>query len=76
MADILLRGLPDDVVAGLDRRAARLGISRAELIRRALTVAASSGGIEVAVADLRRCSAALDDLADPEELAAAGSGPG
>lgn len=73
VADILLRGLPDDVVEGLDRRAARLGVSRAELIRRELTAVVAADGTEVAVADLIRCSAALADLADPEVMAAAWS---
>ena len=34
MPDVLVRDVPDDVVAALDARAARLGISRNEYLRR------------------------------------------
>ena len=71
MGDILLRGLPDDVVGGLDRRAARLGLSRAELIRRELTAVAAVATSDVSVADLVRCGEVFGDLADPEVMDAA-----
>ena len=36
MSDVLIRDIPDDVLAGLDARAAELGLSRVEYIRRRL----------------------------------------
>lgn len=37
--DLLIRDVPDDVVAALDAEAKRLGTSRAEVIRRTLSQA-------------------------------------
>ena len=34
VSDVLIRDLPDDVLAGIDARAAELGLSRVEDIRR------------------------------------------
>jgi plasmid stability protein len=36
MTDILVRDVPEDVVAALEARAARLGLSRSEFLRRRL----------------------------------------
>ena len=36
MTDILVRDVPDDVVSALDARAAKLGLSRTEFLRRRL----------------------------------------
>jgi len=36
MADILIRDVSDDLVAAIDAKAARVGLSRAEYLRRAL----------------------------------------
>ena len=36
MADVLIRDIPDDVIAALDAHAARLGLSRSEYVRRRL----------------------------------------
>jgi plasmid stability protein len=36
MTDILIRNVPDDVVAGIDAQAAALGLSRVEFVRRQL----------------------------------------
>lgn len=46
MADVLIRDIPEDVLAEVDAHAARLGLSRAEYIRRRLTAdaAVSSSG--------------------------------
>ena len=73
MVDILLRGVPEDVVRGLDRRAGQLGISRAELLRRELAVAARSSSAVTTVADLARCAEAFADLADDDVMGAAWS---
>jgi plasmid stability protein len=36
MADIIVRGVPDEVVSSLDARASRLGLSRSDYVRRCL----------------------------------------
>jgi hypothetical protein len=58
-------------VRGLDRRAARLGLSRAELIRRELAALAAADVTSLTVGDLVRCGDVLGDLADPGVMDAA-----
>jgi plasmid stability protein len=36
MADILIRDIPEEVIAAIDARAKRVGLSRTEYLRRAL----------------------------------------
>ena len=36
MTDVLVRDVPDDVLAAIDTRAAHLGLSRSEYVRRRL----------------------------------------
>ena len=36
MTDMLIRDVPDDVLAAVDARAVRLGLSRSEYVRRRL----------------------------------------
>ena len=62
MADVLIRDVPDAVLAGVDAHAARLGISRVEYIRRRLAADAASAGASVSVHDLREFA---DRFADP-----------
>lgn len=68
MADILIRDLPDDVVAAIDAKARRVGLSRAEYIRRTLTRERGSGDRATSVEDLRFFAEAFGDLADPDVL--------
>ena len=49
MTDMLIRDLPDEVVAALDAQAERLGISRSEYVRRRLTQDAVTSGATVAL---------------------------
>jgi plasmid stability protein len=65
MSDVLIRDIPDDVLAGLDAHAVRLGISRSEYIRRRLTQAASTTAVPVSVPDLRAFAEQFADLIDP-----------
>lgn len=70
MKDVLVRDVPDEVVALLDARAARLGLSRSEYLRRRLAqdaVAARSAS----VADLRRFAETFTDLSDPDVMRSA-----
>lgn len=65
MSDLLIRGVPDDVLAAIDARAVRLGLSRTEYLRRRLAQDAVAGRGRVHVKDLARFSATFSDLADP-----------
>jgi plasmid stability protein len=71
MSDVLIRDIPDDVLAALDTHAARLGLSRSEYIRRRLAQDASVTGLPVAVEDLRAFAAAFGDLSDPTVMGGA-----
>ena len=64
MTDILVRDVPDDVVTALDARAATLGLSRGEYLRRRLAQVAV-GSQPVTIADLREFAATFADLDDP-----------
>ena len=65
MTDLLIRDIPDGVLAAIDARASRLGLSRTEYLRRRLAQDASVSGGEVAVQDLARFAETFADLADP-----------
>lgn len=64
MSDVLIRDIPDDVLTVLDALAARLGISRAEYIRRLLARDASSARTSVSIDDLERFTHDFGDLDD------------
>lgn len=66
MADVLIRDVPDEVVRAVDQRAARLGVSRTEYIRRRL--AQETEGLPVSVNDLRKFASAFADLAEPSVM--------
>ena len=71
MADVLVRDVPDEVLAGVDAHAARLGLSRVEYIRRRLAADAALSGDAVSAADLRSFGEMAGDLADPQVMGAA-----
>jgi Antitoxin FitA-like, ribbon-helix-helix len=66
MPDILVRDLPDDVLAAIDARARRVGLSRTEYIRRALARERGDAATDVSVDDLERFTETFSDLADPD----------
>jgi hypothetical protein len=68
MSDVLIRDVPDDVLAVIDHRASHLGLSRSEYLRRQLSQEAARGEEPVTTADLQRLSHTLRDLADPEVM--------
>ena len=68
MTDILVRDVPDDVVAALDARASRLGLSRSEYLRRRLAQEAASSPARVTVGDLSAFAGTFADLADPDVM--------
>jgi hypothetical protein len=66
--DVLVRGVPDDVVAALDARAARLGISRNEYLRRRLAQEAVPKRQPVTVEDLTAFADTFADLTNAEVM--------
>jgi plasmid stability protein len=71
MANILIRDVPDEVIASIDARAARLGLSRSEYIRRQWIQDAARGNGPVSVEDLATFAATFADLADPDVMSKA-----
>ncbi len=71
MTDVLIRDVPDDVIAAVDARAGRLGLSRSEYLRRRLAQDASAPGSPVSARDLTRFAEVFGDLADPDVMSRA-----
>jgi plasmid stability protein len=71
MTDVLIRDVPDDVVAALDAHAARLGLSRSEYVRRRLAQDAAGHDSPVSVEDLARFATIFGDLTDPDVMSRA-----
>ena len=65
MPDILIRDVPDDVLAAIDARAKRVGLSRTEYLRRTLERERADAGGTVTVEDLSRLATRAADLDDP-----------
>jgi Ribbon-helix-helix protein, copG family len=68
VTDVLIRDVPDDVLAAVDARAGRLGLSRSEYMRRRLAQDAVVPETAVTAADLARFGEVFGDLADPEVM--------
>lgn len=66
MTDILIRDVPDDVVAALDANAQRAGQTRAEYLRRLL---AEQRPPELLREQLNRFAERTADLGDPDVMA-------
>jgi uncharacterized alpha-E superfamily protein len=64
MSDVLIRDIPDDVLAALDLLAAKLGLSRTEYIRRRLAQDAHTIRTRVTTDDWRRITDTYGDLGD------------
>jgi len=73
VTDILIRDVPDDVVAAIDAKAARVGLSRSEYLRRALAREGSEGSAKVSVEDLSRFAQTFADLGDSDIMGRAWS---
>ena len=65
MADILLRDVPDDVLAAIDAKAKRLGLSRTAYLRRALERERVQDSGPLTVGQLERMARLATDLDDP-----------
>ena len=68
MTDVLIRGVPDDVVSALEAKAKRLGLSRTEYLRRQIVRVASTSDQTVTVHSLQRFAETFADLGDPETM--------
>ncbi|HJY96677.1 MAG TPA: ribbon-helix-helix protein, CopG family [Streptosporangiaceae bacterium] len=71
MTDMLIRDVPEEVIAVLDAHAARLGLSRSEYVRRRLAQDAATLGSPVRMEDLARFAGTFADLADPDVMSRA-----
>ena len=68
MTDLLIRDVPDDVLAAIDAKAQRLGVSRSEYLRRALARERAVADVDVTVGDLERFGDTFADLADDDVM--------
>ncbi len=64
MTDMLIRDIPEEVVAAIDAHAARLGLSRSEYVRRRLAQDATVADRSVGVGDLARFAKTFGDLSN------------
>lgn len=68
MTDVLIRGVAEDDLARIDERAARLGLSRGEYLRRCIAREAARETRSLTVADLQRAAALSRDLLDDDVM--------
>lgn len=68
MSDLLIRDVPEEVIAAIDAKARRVGVSRTEYLRRALVRESATIDEEVSVSDLARFAETFADLADDEVM--------
>ena len=68
MADILIRDVPDDVLAAIDTKARRVGLSRSEYIRRALSREGNDTTEDVRVENLIEFAHTFADLDDDDVM--------
>jgi hypothetical protein len=73
MTDILIRDVPDEVLAAIDAKAKRVGLSRTEYLRRALERERVIDAGPVSLDQLRRVAALAEDLDDPAVMSGAWS---
>jgi D-serine deaminase-like pyridoxal phosphate-dependent protein len=72
MSDLLIRDVPEEVLASIDARASRLGLSRTEYLRRRLAQEARDEP-EISVQALRAFGETYGDLGDESVMAGAWS---
>jgi hypothetical protein len=68
VSDVLIRNVPDDVIAAIDAHAQTLGLSRNEYLRRRLEQEIKLGARPVTMKDLEDFEERFADLADPEVM--------
>jgi hypothetical protein len=70
VSDVLIRDVPDAVIAAVDAHAARLGLSRSEYLRRRLAQE-TADSVPVSVEQLQAFNKTFSDLADPTVMSGA-----
>lgn len=73
MTDILIRDIPDDVIAAIDARAKRVGLSRTEYLRRTLERERAGTAGPVSLDHFQRLASLATDLDDPDVMSNAWS---
>ena len=73
MTDILIRNVPDDIVAAIEADAKRAGLSRTEYLRRALAREHRRTSSEVTVESLALFRETFADLSDADVMGSAWS---
>lgn len=68
MTDVLIRDVPDEVVAAIEDKARRLGLSRTEYLRRQMLRVATSTDAPVTAESLQRFHQRFSDLGDPDVM--------
>lgn len=71
MTDILIRDVPDDVLAAIDTKAKRVGVSRTEYLRRALARERVPSSGPITVEQLERVACLAADLDDSDVISGA-----
>ncbi len=71
MTDMLIRDVPDEVIAAVDAQASRLGLSRSEYVRRRLAQDVAAAARPVTPQDLARFADEFADLGDPDVMSRA-----
>jgi hypothetical protein len=73
MTDILIRDVPEELLAAIDAKAKRVGLSRSQYLRRALERERTADAGVVGVEQLQRAAALAADLDDPDIMSGAWS---
>ena len=73
MTDILIRNVPEEVLAAIDAKAKQVGLSRTEYLRRALAREHVQDTGTISVDQLRQVGSLTKDLDDPTVIAGAWS---
>ncbi len=68
MTDILIRDVPDEVLAAIDAKAKRVGLSRTEYLRRALERERTQADGPIGTDQLAQMAALIQDLDDPDVM--------
>lgn len=68
MTDILIRDVPDEVLAAIDAKAKRVGLSRTEYLRRTLERERAQANGPVGTDQLAQMAALIRDLDDPDVM--------
>lgn len=75
MPDILIRDVPDEVLAAIDAKAKRLGLSRTGYLRRTLERQHQQHVGSVTIDQLERVALLAQDLDDPDVMSGAWARP-